>query len=1307
MSYPRLVPYVDIPYNPVARRALKRSAERNHAPTSLSTIPSSNDNISPRKRRKLPDNQDESNLSTDLDLVNLGPQPSPTASEFGLLNSDSDPIPPDTRSPSVPYDGTNRSKSTSKDSSRSNLARPLEEFSFHIYDVTEDDVTEDQDLVIFGESLPEEEDKEIPVRILNDFAIYSEDTGQLVYIAELLQLDYAPQKYRASGLVRPWVDLESDGSDIEDDFDEENDKNEAGQDQFIRYLEFNVHAESESQYRIDPKVYIRTEFSWYILETPSKVYCTFFVPFWLQHRFLHLLVVASLDDARVTYQEFIKNLSAIDKKVEFIVASEVILGRGLEAEDLESDEVLTYVLSNLRDICEDAGIKISRVPLIREIMGATHYEFDTIPGTKSSSGSKPPSHMHKPNKIKLSGPAKSRKQGRTFLTTIVNRIAKEFFDGSLEVVESALNFPDDDTNSDILAAQHKSHYSDPEQIIWGKQLGKYKGFYKSAMVDGVLYSIGDVVMVAPDTKDTSAPYSVNKYANRWWYFFEPPNGTMKMFHGLWFSHGSKTLLQETSHSKALYLLGTCDNNPVTTIFKKCNFRIMQPGDDEVVDDGSHVSNDFHCGLFYDTNDASFTDIPTTALEIDVEHKSCFACDLQDNHTKKMETKHSNDNTLNFNGMIYHIHDYVYIIPSGDTKLLDIGQIISIDQLKVHVHLLGRYDDYVHQQRKASINDSRLIFDEKRLFLTKERKAVPLYRLDGICYVKYLRHACKIEKWVQIDDHYYLCQKGDVYQLDVMSEEDFSYCEPCYLEEQQRRRVAENFSQTNSKLIGLELFSGAGGLGIGMDLSGFVETKYAIEFSPSAAKTYIFSRLSRKNHPETTVYCQDSSVLLKHAVMASNNKGKAPALLSLDGKTYCPALPAKNAQIDFIFGGPPCQSFSLANHSKRRDDIRTTMSCNMLSYVEHYNPTYFLLENVFGFLAHRFYSNHQTKSGAVIETEIQMGMAKFVVRTLIALGYQVRFKVLQAAQYGVPQGRRRVIFWGAKCGVPLPSFPVPMYAYDKGMHKVNLPTGDTLEPETRSKDPEVYHQYAPLRPVTVDAAIGDLPKINPHHIISSTKQTRLEDKHRRNALGIPSFPASFGEDKKNILWDALPGFPNGAAYFVQAQNRFQKWVRRDMRDENGEEAEVSGQYTTKFNGRVIEATCTVHLEPGACHKDLPQSLLPAYAMKKKKRVFYGRMDGDGFFKCIVTQLSPLLKNQWPLHPSQKRIITVRECARCQGFPDNYVFESVEDRPAKIIEDQLKQIGNAVAVPFALALGKELGKAMILAWEKKQREGSVLL
>lgn len=65
-------------------------------------------------------------------------------------------------------------------------------------------------------------------------------------------------------------------------------------------------------------------------------------------------------------------------------------------------------------------------------------------------------------------------------------------------------------------------------------------------------------------------------------------------------------------------------------------------------------------------------------------------------------------------------------------------------------------------------------------------------------------------------------------------------------------------------------------------------------------------------------------------------------------------------------------------------FRSTIPCNMLSYVEHYSPSYFLLENVHGFMLHKFYGSKTTSSG-LVESVIEFGMVKLVARTLIALG----------------------------------------------------------------------------------------------------------------------------------------------------------------------------------------------------------------------------------------------------------------------------------------------------------------------------------
>ncbi|KAI9459441.1 hypothetical protein BJY52DRAFT_1090290, partial [Lactarius psammicola] len=69
--------------------------------------------------------------------------------------------------------------------------------------------------------------------------------------------------------------------------------------------------------------------------------------------------------------------------------------------------------------------------------------------------------------------------------------------------------------------------------------------------------------------------------------------------------------------------------------------------------------------------------------------------------------------------------------------------------------------------------------------------------------------------------------------------------------------------------------------------------------------------------------------------------------------------------------------------------------------------------------------------------------------------------------------------------------------------------------------------------------------------------------------------------------------------------------------------------------------------------------------------------------------------------QKRVLTVRECARAQGFPDTWKFLSVSERPSTIVRDQLRQIGNAVPIPLSRALGKALGKALIKMWEAEDK------
>jgi DNA (cytosine-5)-methyltransferase 1 len=205
-----------------------------------------------------------------------------------------------------------------------------------------------------------------------------------------------------------------------------------------------------------------------------------------------------------------------------------------------------------------------------------------------------------------------------------------------------------------------------------------------------------------------------------------------MFHGQWFSHGCKTILQETSHSKALYFLDTCDDNHISAIFKKCNVKILKPGDEEQPDDACYDANDFHCGqvilyfikviqlkysfesLMYDEEHVSFFDLPDDALTV-FDYKSCHSCNSRATEAR-VEKDFQTDTGVIHHGVHYHLDDFVFLHPTDQSKLLDIGQIINFEgklpNMEVHIHYLGRYDDYVLKQ-KGVLEDLELALDEVR------------------------------------------------------------------------------------------------------------------------------------------------------------------------------------------------------------------------------------------------------------------------------------------------------------------------------------------------------------------------------------------------------------------------------------------------------------------------------------------------------------------------------------------------------------------------------------------------------------------
>ncbi|CAM3122646.1 DNA cytosine methyltransferase [Staphylococcus argensis] len=175
---------------------------------------------------------------------------------------------------------------------------------------------------------------------------------------------------------------------------------------------------------------------------------------------------------------------------------------------------------------------------------------------------------------------------------------------------------------------------------------------------------------------------------------------------------------------------------------------------------------------------------------------------------------------------------------------------------------------------------------------------------------------------------------------------------------------------------IDLFSGAGGMTLGFELENFQQIM-AVENEKFSAQTY------KHNFPNHTLLLEDIKSIDEECIR---------------DYTY-------NKNVDVIIGGPPCQGFSLAGKFGRKflEDPRNQLFKEFLRFVNIIQPKIFIIENVARLLTH---NKGKTMQNIINEIE--------------KIGYFINYKIMQAADYNIPQKRQRIIIVGSK--LPLFEFP---------------------------------------------------------------------------------------------------------------------------------------------------------------------------------------------------------------------------------------------------------------------------------------------
>ena len=388
-----------------------------------------------------------------------------------------------------------------------------------------------------------------------------------------------------------------------------------------------------------------------------------------------------------------------------------------------------------------------------------------------------------------------------------------------------------------------------------------------------------------------------------------------------------------------------------------------------------------------------------------------------------------------------------------------------------------------------------------------------------------------------------------------------------------------------KLTYIDLFSGCGGLALGLHNAGW-QGLFAVEKSADAFKTLYSNQIEKKQNFNWPQWLEKTN----HDINDILNKHEEK-------------LKSLKSKVKLIAGGPPCQGFSMAGRRKEDDD-RNKLINSYIKFVELVEPELLFFENVKGFTIGFKKGN---KRGQAYST--------YVVDKLEKLGYDVQGEIVDFSEYGVPQKRQRYILVGSKKG-----------------------NAEKFSQQIMKNRTDFFKSKKINDVNSLSDAISDLLQSNGTKPSPDTK-----------------------------------GFEAGV--YNKAQSAYQKLMRASKPLTN---TIADSHRFAKHKKETIEKFQYI-LKNSTKNKNISDAIKAKYKMKKRTTV---PLCEDSCTPTLTT-----LPDDY-IHYCEPRILTVREYARIQSFPDDYEFKAGYttggERRKKDVP-RYTQIGNAIPPLFGEQAG----------------------